>query len=120
MSSAEPRSDQGPGRIAPDPLTGVFAAMRDAWLAGIATLESAGQRQTMSEGAEHSAMGGEAVSMAAELAVPVGRAMMIGVGRSVSYWLSLAQILTTHQARSVRAVTAPASDGRAESERLAI
>jgi hypothetical protein len=120
MSSAESQSGHGPGRTTRDPLTGVFVAMQDAWLAGIATLEGAGRRPTTAEEAGHSATGGEAVSMAAELAVPVGRAMMIGLGRSVSYWLSLAQILATHQARSIRAVTAPASDGSAESQSLAI
>lgn len=120
MSSEESRSDHGPGRTASDPLTGVFLTLRDAWLAGVATLDSAGPRPTMSGRAGRSSTGSEAGSVAAELAVPVAQAMMIGVGRSMSYWLSLAQILATHQARSIRAVAAPAGGGSVGSERLAI
>ena len=54
--------------------------------------------------AANSTMGDQDSERANDLVVPMGRAMMIGVNRSVSYWLSLAQILARHQASAVRTV----------------
>jgi len=118
MSSIESGPDHGAGRPARDPFAGAFVAMQDAWLAGIAAMESASRTVAVDGNAAPPTMGGQTGSIAAELALPVGRAMMIAANRSVSYWLNLAQILASHQATSVRSVVT-ALDAGAGSEHLA-
>jgi hypothetical protein len=49
----------------------------------------------------------------------MGHAMMIAANRSVRYWLGLAQIFESHQARLAQVVGVEAANGRASgSERL--
>ncbi len=47
MSNAESTFGPGGGRSGPDPVTGFFVAMRDAWLAGGAALKESLSRQSM-------------------------------------------------------------------------
>jgi hypothetical protein len=117
MSKAESSHGNGPDRSGRDPVTGIFVAMRDAWLAGIAAVESvsrssvAGSNPETGESMIHSTTGGQANVIAGDLVLPMGHAMMIAANRSVSYWLNLAQVFASHQARAVRAVGIEASDG---------
>jgi hypothetical protein len=103
--------------------------MCDAWSTGIAAMQNlsgpsaaAGNPATAFAGESmigvmgamaDLAAGGQNNASAADIVLPVGRAMTIAATRSVSYWLSLAQILASHQARAVRAVGAEAVDGSA-------
>ena len=80
-------SNAGAG-LAGEAMIGMLSAMAD-----LATGKTA-----------NSTMGDQDSERANDLVVPMGRAMMIGVNRSVSYWLSLAQILARHQASAVRTV----------------
>jgi hypothetical protein len=51
--------------------------------------------------------------------LPMGSAMMIAANRSVSYWIGLAQIFESHQAKLAQVVGAAAIEGSAPgSERL--
>ena len=60
-------------------------------------------------------------SLVTDLVLPMGHAMAITASRSASYWLGLAQILATHQTKSVRAIGASAVEGSAaESQRIAV
>jgi len=43
-------------------------------------------------------------SVAADLMLPISQAMMIAANRSVSYWIGLAQILESHQAKLAQVV----------------
>jgi len=66
-----------------------------------------------------SARGGQGDPVAADLLLPIGHAMMIAANRSVSYWLGLAQIFESHQAKLAQGIGAEAIDGNAGgSERL--
>jgi hypothetical protein len=156
MSNAE--GSFGSGRSGHDPVTGVFIAMRDAWVAGIAPKDNvsgqsmpggnpgaaspaatllgpmigvlgamadlaAASRQRFDQpgaGAPaHPAPGGQGDPVGADLLLPIGSAMMIAANRSVSYWLGLAQIFESHQAKLAQVVGLDGSDGRAPgSERL--
>jgi hypothetical protein len=148
----------GSGRSGHDPVTGIFIAMRDAWLAGIALKENV-SGQSMAGGnpgaafpaaillgpmigvlgamadlatanrqrfdqpsagaAAHSPPGGQHDPIAADFLLPMGHAMMIAANRSVSYWLGLAQIFESHQARLAQVVGLEAINGSvAGSERL--
>jgi hypothetical protein len=100
MSKAESSNGDGPGQSGRDPLTGVFLAMRDTWLEGVAAMAAG---RTFNQ-----ATGGQDNAMAADFMLPVGHAMMIAANRSISYWLNLAQILARHQANSIRAAGAKA------------
>lgn len=154
MSNPESGFWSGPGRSGRDPVTGMIVAMREAWLAGAAALESlsgpsaaggnpgrdpAGEAMigtvgTMADvtAANFGRLWGSGIaggptegapepSVAADLVLPMGHAMMIAASRSASYWLGLAQILATHQTRSVRAIGAAAIEGgAAESQRVAV
>jgi hypothetical protein len=125
MSKAESSNSNGLGRSGHDPVTGVFLAMRDAWLEGIAAMASAsrpsavgsnsgagmpgeamirmlGAMADLAIGNAADSKSGQDSERAADLMVPMGHAMMIGANRSVSYWLSLARILAGHQASAVR------------------
>ncbi len=63
--------------------------------------------------------GDQGSSVATDFVLPMGHAMMIAANRSVSYWLGLAQIFESHQARLAQVVGVEAASGRApESERL--
>jgi hypothetical protein len=158
MSNAEGSFGSGSGRSRHDPVTGIFIAMRDAWLAGIALKENL-SGQSMAGGnpgaaspaatllgpmigvlgamadlaaancrrferpsagpAAHSPPGGRDDPVAADFLLPMGQAMMIAANRSVSYWLGLAQIFESHQARLAQVVGVEAIDGSvAGSERL--
>ena len=112
--------------------------MRDAWLDGIAAMASAsrsfaagnpgaglpgvgmpgesgigmlGALADVATGNAVNSTTGQNNSIAADLVLPMGHAMMIAANRSASYWLGLAQILAKHQARSVRAVGVAAIGG---------
>jgi hypothetical protein len=62
---------------------------------------------------------GQKDATAADFLLPIGHAMMIAANRSVSYWLGLAQIFESHQARLAQVVGLEASDATAAgSERL--
>jgi hypothetical protein len=128
MSKAESNNSNRLGRSGHDPVTGVFLAMRDAWLEGIAAMASASRPSAVGSNsgaglpgeamigmlgamadlaigkAANSTMGEQDSERAADLMVPMGHAMIIGANRSVSYWVSLAQILARHQANAVRTV----------------
>jgi hypothetical protein len=153
MSNPESGFWSGPGRSDRDPVTGMFVAMRDAWLAGAAALESlsgpsaasgnpgmdsAGETMIGTVGpmadvttanfrrlwgsgmAGGSTEGAPEPSVTADLVLPIGQAMVIAASRSASYWLGLAQILASHQTRSVRAIGAAAIEGgAAASQRVA-
>jgi hypothetical protein len=126
MSKTESSNNNGLGRSGHDPVAGAFLAMRDAWLEGIAAMAGA-MRPTAVGGNSGAGLPGEAMigmlgamadlaigkaansikgdqdsERAADLMAPMGRAMMIGANRSVSYWLSLARILAGHQTSAVR------------------
>jgi hypothetical protein len=158
MSNAEGSFGSGSGRSGHDPVTGIFIAMRDAWLASAALKENvsgrsmpggnpgeaspaaillgpmigmlgamadlaAASRQRFDQpgaaAAAHSAPGGQGDPVAADLMLPIGSAMMIAANRSVSYWLGLAQIFESHQAKLAQVVGVEATDGSGPgSERL--
>jgi hypothetical protein len=122
MSNAEGTFGSGSGWLGQDPVTGFFLAMRDVWLANalkqnpaappVADQPSLGPTTRLSPPGRNDAA-------AAELLLPIGHAMMIAANRSVSYWLGLAQILESHQARLVQIAGLQATDaGKAGSERL--
>jgi hypothetical protein len=159
MSNAEGMFGSGPGRPGRDPVTGIFIAMRDAWMAGfaprqnmsgqptaganpgaafsgatllgpmigflgaIASLTAANRQRFDQPGTGPTARslpGGQQDSAAADFLQPMGQAMMIAANRSVSYWLGLAQIFESHQARLAQVVGGQAIEGSvAGSERLA-
>jgi hypothetical protein len=145
------------GQSGRDPVTGIFMAMRDAWLAvapsegvsgrampgghpqagsaaatllgpmigmlgAMADLAAANRQRFEPPGAaatDQSASVGPSSPVAADLLLPIGSAMMIAANRSVSYWLGLAQIFESHQAKLAQAVGAEAIEGSAQgSERL--
>jgi len=144
----------GPGRSAHDPLTGIFMAMRDAWLAGVGLRENmtvqspagnpgagvpgttllgpmlgamadlaAANRQRFDHASAGAAIGSppgaQENSVVTDFVLPMGHAMMIAANRSVSYWIGLAQIFESHQARLAQVVGFEATSGRASgSERL--
>jgi hypothetical protein len=138
MSNAEGNFGSGPGQSGHDPVTGIFMAMRDAWLAGttlkknlsgpsmpggnpaagspaatllgpmigmlgaMADLTTAGRQRFDQPGAATAAPsspGSQGDPVAADFLLPMGHAMMIAANRSVSYWLGLAQIFESHQAK---------------------
>lgn len=69
--------------------------------------------------AAHSSQPGQNDAAAADFLLPIGHAMMIAANRSVSYWLGLAQIFESHQARLAQVVGLEATDAStAGSERL--
>jgi hypothetical protein len=148
MSKAESSYGNGPDRSGRDPFTDIFVATRDAWLAGLATIESVSQPSMAGSNSgtgfpgsllgaiadlanrwrfgepgggmtADSTAGRQANVIAADLVLPAGHAMMITANRSVSYWLSLVQVLASHQARAVRAIGIEAiGGGGAGSEHL--
>ena len=158
MSNAEGSFGSGSGRGS-DPVTAIFMAMRDAWLAGSAALKenvsgqgmpggnlgaaspaaallgpmigmlgavadmaAAGRQHFEQPGAKAatgSAPGVQGDPAAADLLLPIGQAMVIAANRSVSYWLGLAQIFESHQAKLAQAVGLEATEGSPPgSERL--
>jgi hypothetical protein len=142
MSSAGGIFGSGSGPSGHDPVTGIFLAMRDAWLAGIAVKENV-SGQSMAGGNPGAAFAAATLlgpmigvlgamadlaaanrqrldqPSAADFLLPMGHAMMIAANRSVSYWLGLAQIFESHQARLARVVGLETIDGSAAgSERL--
>lgn len=159
MSKADGSFGSGPGQPGRDPVTAIFMAMRDAWLAGVAPRDGVSERsvpggnpqgtsaaatllgpmigmlgamadlaatsrqrfdQPGTGTATDSAPGGQSDPVAADLLLPIGSAMMIAANRSMSYWLGLAQIFESHQAKLAQAVGASMStEGSAPgSERL--
>jgi hypothetical protein len=63
--------------------------------------------------------GGQENSVAADFVLPTGQAMLIAANRALSYWLGLAEIFESHQARLSQVVNVEATDGRASgAERL--
>jgi hypothetical protein len=137
----------GPGRSAHDPLTGIFMAMRDAWLAGIGlrenmTVQSAGGNP--GAGLLGATLLGPMIGMlgamadlaaanrqrfdqsSAEGAIgspPGGQENSVATDFVVpmghAMMIGLAQILASHQARFAQAVGVNAADGRASgAERL--
>jgi hypothetical protein len=134
MSNEEGIFGSGSGRSGHDPVTGIFIAMRDAWLAGISVKENA-SGQTSAGGNPGAAfpaatllgpMIGVLGAMAdlaaanrqrfdqpsaADFLLPMGHAMMIAANRSVSYWFGLAQIFENHQAVLARVVGVEAING---------
>lgn len=159
MSNADGSFGSGSGGSGRDPVTAIFMAMRDAWLAGsaalnenvsgqampganpgaaspaatllgpmigmlgaVADLAAAGRPHFAQPGAKaatDSAPGVQSDPVAADLLLPIGHAMMIAANRSVSYWLGLAQIFESHQAKFAQAVGLEATEGSAPgSERL--
>ncbi len=162
MSNAEGSFGSGSGRGS-DPVTAIFMAMRDAWLAGSAALKENVSGQAMPGGnpgaaspaasllgpmigmlgamadmaaasrqhfeppgakaatgsAHGSAPGVQSDPAAADLLLPIGQAMVIAANRSVSYWLGLAQIFESHQAKLAQVVGLEATEGSPPgSERL--
>ncbi len=121
MSNAEGTFGSGSGQLGQDPFTGFFLAMRDAWLAALEH-NPAAPPMTDQPGTRPAALlsaPGRNDAAAAELLLPIGHAMMIATNRSVSYWLGLAQIFGSHQARLVQAVGPEATGAnKAGSERL--
>jgi len=91
-------------------MMGVLGAMADFAAAGRQRFD-----QPDAGGETGSPLDGQG-SVAADLMLPMSQAMMIAANRSVSYWLGLAQIFESHQARlaQVVAVNGVAS----ESDRL--
>jgi hypothetical protein len=143
MSNAEGSS--GSGRPGQDPVTGFFLAMRDAWVAGAASLSqnlaapsvpggqagassaaagllapmigvlgkmadfAAANRQRFDQpgtgpAAHASPPGPSDAAAAADFLLPVGHAMMIAANSSLSYWLGLARIFESHQAKLAQVV----------------
>jgi len=97
------------------PMIGVLGAMADFAAANRKRFD-----QPSAGAAAHSPPGGQDHPAAADFLLPMGHAMMIAANRSVSYWLGLAQIFESHQARLAQVVGIEASDGSvAGSERLA-
>jgi hypothetical protein len=90
-----------------EPMIGVLGAMAD--LANVV-----GQRfaQPGSEATASSAVGGQGNSSAAYVVLPLSHAMMVAASRSTSYWLNLAQIVASHEARILRAVGPELAGGR--------
>lgn len=108
-----------PGAAAPattllGPMIGVLGAIADLAAANRQRFDQPGTGT-----AAHSAPGGQGDPVAADLLLPIGHAMMIAANRSVSYWLGLAQIFESHQAKLAQVVGVEAIDGSAGgSERL--
>jgi hypothetical protein len=157
MSNADGSFGSGSGQSGRDPVTGIFMAMRDAWLAvapresmtgrpvpggnpqaasaaasllgpmigmlgAMADLSSASRQRFDQPGAGAAAgpaPGGHSDPSAADFLVPIGSAMMIAANRSVSYWLGLAQIFESHQAKLAQVIAAePIAPSAPGSERL--
>ncbi len=128
MSESEATSEFDRGRSDHDPVTGLFLAMRDAWLA-IAANESMGAQFTAGRNPGQ-ANPGEAAgadlppddqqnSVAADVMLPMGQAMMIAANRSASYWLNLARLLGNYQAKSLQGLGAAGAGASAPgAERL--
>jgi len=146
MSNADGSFGSGSGRGS-DPVTGIFVAMRDAWLAiapregmtgrpvpgghpqaasaaatllgpmvsmlgAMADLAATNRQRFDQPGAEAAAQpapGGQSDPGAADFLLPIGSAMMIAANRSVSYWLGLAQIFESHQAKLAQVVAVETS-----------
>jgi hypothetical protein len=102
-----------PGSFLLEPMMGMLAAIADLAAANR-------ERFDAPVVAAHSTMGVQENSIAADFVLPMGHAMIIAANRSVSYWLSLAQIFESHQARLAQLVGGQAIEGSvAGSERLA-
>ncbi|WP_024508974.1 hypothetical protein [Bradyrhizobium sp. ARR65] len=118
MSKAEDMPDSDRGQSDRDPVTGLFLAMRDAWLA-LATANRQGFVNPGGGAAADLPRGGQRGSVITDFVLPMGHATMIATNRSISYWLNLAQILGNYQARSIQALGGEGIDGSvAGSERL--
>jgi hypothetical protein len=89
-----------------EPTIGMLSAM-----ANLATVNRQGFADADEGPAAHLLAGSRQHSAAVDFALPIGRAMMIAANRSVSYWLSLAQILANHQAKSFQALRAEGIEG---------
>ena len=117
MSNADTVPGSDCGQSDRDPVTGLFAAVRDAWLA-LATANGCGFVNPGEGAAADLPPGYHQSSIGADFLLPMGQAMMIAGNRSFSYWLNLAQILGNYQAKSIQALGAEAGGGAAGSERL--
>jgi len=120
MSNGEGMFGSGPGRSAHDPFAGVLMAMREAWLAGIGFRDNmsaqsapfsnpgAGLPAARLLGHMMGALGAMADFAAAgrqRFDQPNAEAQMASPpNRSVSYWIGLAQILESHQAKLAQVV----------------
>jgi hypothetical protein len=104
-----------PTAILLGPMIGMLGAVADLAAANRERFDQPGAGT-----AAHSAPGGQGDPVAADLLVPMGHAMMIAANRSVSYWLGLAQIFESHQAKLAQVVGVEAVDASAPgSKRLA-
>ena len=116
MESASGQSAAGshPGATLPGgPVIGILAAMADLATDNCRRFGEPGGT------AAGPTMGVQDNSIVADLALPIGHAMMIATNRSVSYWLGLAQILASHQARVVRAFGAEDQGAAGSVQRVA-
>jgi hypothetical protein len=103
-----------PGTTLLGPMIGMLGAMADLAAANRQRIDqpSAGEAIGSPPGAQEN-------SVATDFVLPMGHAMMIAANRSVSYWIGLAQIFESHQARLAQVVGVEATSGRASgSERL--
>jgi hypothetical protein len=103
-----------PGTTLLEPMIGMLDAMADLAAANRQRFDhpSAGQPIGSPPGAQEN-------SVATDFVLPMGHAMMIAANRSVSYWIGLAQIFESHQARLAQVVGVEATSGGASgSERL--
>ncbi|XIA67039.1 hypothetical protein ACFIOY_15210 [Bradyrhizobium sp. TZ2] len=103
-----------PGTTLLEPMIGMLGAMADLAAANRQRFDhpSAGQPIGSPPGAQEN-------SVATDFVLPMGHAMIIAANRSVSYWIGLAQIFESHQARLAQVVGVNAADGRASgSERF--
>lgn len=119
MSNPEAMPGSDRGRSDHD-LVSLCVAMRDAWL-GVSGQSTANWRRfadAAGEAAAHSPPGSQQHSSAADFVLPMGQAMMIATSRSLSFWLNLAQIVGTYQAKSIHAVSAEGIGSSAGLERL--
>jgi hypothetical protein len=99
-----------------EPTIGMLSAM-----ANLATANRQGFADPDEGPAAHLLAGSRQHSVAVDFALPIGHAMMIAANRSVSYWLSLAQMLANHQAKSIQALRAEGIEGSvAGSELVAV
>lgn len=120
MSNPEAMPGSDRSRSDHDLVTGLCAAMRDAWL-GASGQSTANWRRfadAAGKAAAHSPPGGQQHLVAADFVLPMGHAMMIATSRSLSFWLNLAQIVGTYQAKSIHAVSAEGIGSSAGLERL--
>lgn len=118
MSKAQDMPGSDRSQSDREPVTGLFLAMRDAWLA-LATANRQGFTNPGSGATADLPWGGQRGSLIADFVLPMGHATMIATNRSISYWLNLAQILGNYQARSIQALGREGIDGSvAGSERL--